>query len=76
MKLHPSPSRVLLSSHYSFDAFFPSPQIELQVDAKGSTEVHSNPNSILHIEEHPSKLFKLPSSHSSETPNFEFEQTS
>lgn len=50
---HPSFGAVLLSSHASFEAFKPSPQVEEQTDG---LPVHVNPYSTKQDELHPSKL--------------------
>ena len=59
------------SSHYSLEAFFPSPQEEVQLS--GSAPLQVNPYSFKQFE-HPSSGTELPSSHSSVGCLFEFPQ--
>jgi len=62
----------LLSSHDSEEDFIPAPHVQIQTE--GYAKVQVNPNSIVQVGEHPSKLAKFPSSQNSKGESFPFEQ--
>ena len=64
LALHPSPLAVLLSSHNSEPARFPSPH-DIAEQVLGSSAVHSYPHSTRQEESHPSPLAVLLSSQDS-----------
>ena len=66
LALHPSLSRVFLSSHSSESPILPSPQVFKHAQIEGEVGVHSNPVSINQVELHPFPDAVLPSSHFSE----------
>ena len=74
---HPSPSKVLPSSHSSFPITIPSPHVGDQTDWGVPAWVSQEyPVSIVQLDVHPSPLMLLPSSHPSSDPRVPVPQPS